>query len=57
VSLNIPIVTTMSAAAASVQGIKAIKNKPLRSAACNYITRRRPSRWRQPALRPGVKTV
>ena len=30
VSLNIPIITTMSAAAASVQGIKALKNKPLR---------------------------
>ena len=30
VSLNIPIITTMSAAAASVQGLKALKNKPLR---------------------------
>ncbi|MBK9125900.1 MAG: carbamoyl-phosphate synthase large subunit [Chloroflexi bacterium] len=30
VSLNIPIITTMSAAAASVQGMKALKNKPLK---------------------------
>jgi carbamoyl-phosphate synthase large subunit len=30
VSLDIPIVTTMSAAAASVQGIKALKGKPLK---------------------------
>ncbi|MFZ2878696.1 MAG: hypothetical protein WA009_04085, partial [Phototrophicaceae bacterium] len=30
VSLNIPIITTMSAAAASVQGMKALKSKPLK---------------------------
>jgi carbamoyl-phosphate synthase large subunit len=30
VSLNVPIITTMSAAMASVQGIKALKGKPLR---------------------------